>query len=361
MKIAAIGDVHGRKIWREIAEDAIKKVDKIVFLGDYVDPYPIDEKYERFNKIKTWNSFVNEKNYIQGEESLSDEEYIKKRYGLTTDWESGDENLSDEEYYNKYYKKNKKINKPEKEKKALDTDNEDLTTIRNEDGDELLNDEEYLLKYYGDLLDKKKVKYIYPPFKQTIAVLEEIIDFKQKNMDKVILIIGNHDAHYLYDEIYYCSRYDNKNSHKYKELYRKHKDLFQYCYQYKNTLFTHAGITNGWVDFFNATLLSFGLKDDFSNIGEVINKMGEHKLSNIIINVASKARGGTSLYGGPTWAHLTETEKDYLKGFHQYVGHTMVNHIYTEKNARIPGSITYCDVLENPSPNIRYNYHIVST
>jgi len=40
MKIAAIGDVHGREIWKEIAEDASKNADKIVFLGDYIDPYP---------------------------------------------------------------------------------------------------------------------------------------------------------------------------------------------------------------------------------------------------------------------------------------------------------------------------------
>ncbi len=122
-------------------------------------------------------------------------------------------------------------------------------------------------------IDNRNIRYIYPKFEETINVLEEIIDFKQKNMNKVILIIGNHDAHYLYDEIQICSRYDFKNSHKYKSLYRKNKNLFQYCYQYNNKLFTHAGISNGWIDLYNDVLLSFGLKDDFSNIGKVINKM----------------------------------------------------------------------------------------
>ena len=39
MKILVIPDVHGRTFWRE-ALKLVDKVDKIVFLGDYLDPYP---------------------------------------------------------------------------------------------------------------------------------------------------------------------------------------------------------------------------------------------------------------------------------------------------------------------------------
>lgn len=39
MKILIIPDVHGRKFWREPCED-MSRWDKIIFLGDYVDPYP---------------------------------------------------------------------------------------------------------------------------------------------------------------------------------------------------------------------------------------------------------------------------------------------------------------------------------
>ena len=39
MKILIIPDVHGRAFWRKPCKD-IDKWDKIVFLGDYVDPYP---------------------------------------------------------------------------------------------------------------------------------------------------------------------------------------------------------------------------------------------------------------------------------------------------------------------------------
>lgn len=39
MKILVLGDIHGRKFWRKVIEENTGKVDKIVFLGDYLDPY----------------------------------------------------------------------------------------------------------------------------------------------------------------------------------------------------------------------------------------------------------------------------------------------------------------------------------
>ena len=39
MNILLIPDVHLRKFWRQCISDNISKVDKVVFLGDYFDPY----------------------------------------------------------------------------------------------------------------------------------------------------------------------------------------------------------------------------------------------------------------------------------------------------------------------------------
>lgn len=39
MKVLVIPDVHGRKFWREAVASNVGKVDKIIFLGDYLDPY----------------------------------------------------------------------------------------------------------------------------------------------------------------------------------------------------------------------------------------------------------------------------------------------------------------------------------
>ena len=39
-KILCIPDIHCRKFWRKCISDNIEKVDKVIFLGDYLDPYP---------------------------------------------------------------------------------------------------------------------------------------------------------------------------------------------------------------------------------------------------------------------------------------------------------------------------------
>ena len=45
MKILIIPDVHGRDFWKKPCED-MSQWDKIVFLGDYVDPYPDEASQE---------------------------------------------------------------------------------------------------------------------------------------------------------------------------------------------------------------------------------------------------------------------------------------------------------------------------
>ena len=39
MKVLVIPDIHGRKFWRKAIADNIGLVDKVIFLGDYLDPY----------------------------------------------------------------------------------------------------------------------------------------------------------------------------------------------------------------------------------------------------------------------------------------------------------------------------------
>jgi hypothetical protein len=41
--ILIISDVHGRKFWRKALE-IIDEVDKVIFLGDYLDPYDVSEE-----------------------------------------------------------------------------------------------------------------------------------------------------------------------------------------------------------------------------------------------------------------------------------------------------------------------------
>ena len=42
MKLLIIPDVHGRTFWKEAVEKHGEECDKVIFLGDYLDPYPIE-------------------------------------------------------------------------------------------------------------------------------------------------------------------------------------------------------------------------------------------------------------------------------------------------------------------------------
>lgn len=59
-KILIVPDVHGRKFWHK-AEEMINSVDKVVFLGDYLDPYPW-ERISRLDTIKEFKKIIKFKN-----------------------------------------------------------------------------------------------------------------------------------------------------------------------------------------------------------------------------------------------------------------------------------------------------------
>lgn len=57
MNVIVIGDIHGRKMWKEIVEKEVKRIVgeyAFVFIGDYFDPYEnvgIEELTDNFNEI----------------------------------------------------------------------------------------------------------------------------------------------------------------------------------------------------------------------------------------------------------------------------------------------------------------------
>lgn len=64
MRLLIIPDVHGRKFW-EIAENKTNEYDQIIFLGDYLDPYP-------FENISVEDAIVNFERIIEFKEMFPD-------------------------------------------------------------------------------------------------------------------------------------------------------------------------------------------------------------------------------------------------------------------------------------------------
>ena len=78
--------------------------------------------------------------------------------------------------------------------------------------------------FLGDYLDPYPWEEI--TRKEAIRNFEEIIEYKQKNKDKVVLILGNHDMHYWTKDFKTRSRYDSSNAWHIMDDFAKHRSLF---------------------------------------------------------------------------------------------------------------------------------------
>lgn len=182
--------------------------------------------------------------------------------------------------------------------------------------------------FLGDYLDHYPDESTYY---HDIANFLEILDFKRKFPDKVILLIGNHDFAYYNEEIYrseeYWCRHDHKNHDIIHRLFEDNKDLFELYYEIPNfckgikqekLLFTHAGFTN---HYFNEASKWFDTKD----ISEICNNLFEPKNHPALIGYVSYFRGGINATGSIIWADVREhgeTKNKYLQPYYQIFGHT---------------------------------------
>lgn len=171
-----------------------------------------------------------------------------------------------------------------------------------------------------------------------LSNFEEIIKFKKENPELVTLLLGNHDIHYLYPFDYRYSGFRPTYEASLIKLFQDNQDLFQIAYQYKNHLFTHAGVSKSWYQRHLAALKKYaGI-----TLGDTLNSIHQSEDWKILFEVG-KARGGDYPHGGPVWADKSETQDDLPDGIHQVVGHSRVGDIITLGDET--SSITYIDVL----------------
>jgi flavodoxin len=164
-----------------------------------------------------------------------------------------------------------------------------------------------------------------------IANFLEILDFKKKFPEKVILLLGNHDWSYYNEEIYrseeYWCRHDHKNHDIIHKLFEDNKKLFELYYEIPNfckgikqekLLFTHAGFTN---DFFDNMSKTF----DTTSISELCEELFKPENHSSLIFWVGYLRGGLNRTGSIIWADVREhgeTKNKYLKPYYQIFGHT---------------------------------------
>lgn len=189
--------------------------------------------------------------------------------------------------------------------------------------------------------------------------LKNIIQFKKDNMDKVEVLLGNHDIQYYYSyDQFGCSGYRPRMYQLWHGLFQDNKELFKVAYQYRNYLFTHAGITKGWL-LGRKRVTRFHYADDPGDPTptrqELLNELPGPNLADRLnqlhltrhypqLHVIGDYRGGYEPWGGITWADIRETSGSSIDHYHQVVGHSKI------KQPTIvdwgTGSITYVDILD---------------
>jgi predicted phosphodiesterase len=156
--------------------------------------------------------------------------------------------------------------------------------------------------FLGDYLDAYPHEEI--TRRQEKENFEEIIKLKQDNPDKVVLLLGNHDLHYIDDSFTQSSRHSSSHARTYKEMFLSHMSFFKIAHEEtindKKFLFTHAGVMKSWYDRNKETIgeLTVDNLNNLQNFKGGIRALGE----------VSKRRSWLSEFytGGPLWSDVYE-------------------------------------------------------
>ena len=168
--------------------------------------------------------------------------------------------------------------------------------------------------FLGDYLDPYPHENI--SFDESVENFKEILEFKKQYGDKVELLIGNHDCHYIWLEFMDCSRLNKSRRTEMNSLYNSNYELFKTAYLLKDKfLCSHAGIYTEWLENNSLEL------EDFLN--EKISFWNGNKLR--FLEDISYYRGGYNEVGSLVWADVRESmTHSLLDGYYHIIGHTQM-------------------------------------
>lgn len=196
------------------------------------------------------------------------------------------------------------------------------------------NDEYEKIVFMGDYLDPYPHEGITQ--EESIVNFEDILDFKKKHMDKVVLLLGNHDCGYIWESV--CSSRRMKRFYSdISNMFRSNIDLFDIAYSTKTDnqkyLITHAGVHKAWLDRF---IDYIGAKATYDDIDIFLNNVLHSKAYDdaleIFLGIYSYFRGWLGdNYGSCIWADVREWSEELPNaelnkelGYFQIFGHTQL-------------------------------------
>lgn len=185
------------------------------------------------------------------------------------------------------------------------------------------------LIFIGDYWDSFDIPYL-----DQMYNFKQIVNYARTSGKEVILLTGNHDVHYQRwalqsGEVY--SGFQSLRAYEICQEFELNQDLFQMAYKMDNLLFSHAGISQTWLELMK-------IKND-ENMVDIINDYAKFK-PNVFAFGALRTRSycdpyGDDIFQGPTWIRPRSLMKNSKGlGYTQIVGHT------TQKQIDIEGKST---------------------
>jgi len=156
---------------------------------------------------------------------------------------------------------------------------------------------------------------------QQIENFKEILEFKKNNMDQVVLLLGNHDYHYL------KGVYESYSGHKafraldINEVLQPAVDsgLVQMCFTHDKYVFTHAGVTKTWSSTYNVNL---------DNLQESINQLFLENITAFRFEMGNNYdQSGDDVTQPPIWVRIPSLFKDMIDGITCVIGHTTIKEL----------------------------------
>jgi len=155
---------------------------------------------------------------------------------------------------------------------------------------------------------------------------KELIGYKESNSDKVELLFGNHDFHYLRTVNAQYSSYQMQYATDISKLVHSalDKNLLKMCTIIDNIIFTHAGVTKTWC--FNS-LPGIDATDN-KLLENSINDLFKHKPAMFGFTVGvNYDMYGDDICQTPIWVRPQSLAEDKLDNYKQVVGHTTLEKI----------------------------------
>ena len=176
--------------------------------------------------------------------------------------------------------------------------------------------------FIGDYFDSFNI-----PHSDQINNFLDIIEYKKSSGKKVIMLIGNHDYHYMRDIDENYSGFKAQYKPAISFLLEDNKEHLQMAYQTDDFLFTHAGVSSDFMD------RAFTNGWRVENIADDLNELFKYKPLSFSFGKFRNPEFNIDPYGdnkeqSPIWIRpksLMQSNRDTLrKEVIQVVGHTVI-------------------------------------